>query len=678
MIRVATLLVFSLCLFLLTACGDDPETEVPTTSPTTGPILLTATPNLGLAPTSTPDPISTPVPTQSPVLLEANFEPDVCQIPEPPDVAVSCGNLVVPEDRRDPNSRMIKLHVAVFRSTSDNPAPDPVVYLSGSPGGSTIETIPFQFPALIEPVLRERDVVVFDQRGTGFSQPSLDCPEHRQAVLDTLDQHLTLQQEAGRRLEAVRRCKERLISEGVDLSAYDTLASAADVKDLREQLGIEEWNIYGVSYGTRLALTAMREHPEGIRSVILDSAVPMEVDLYASFVPNANRAFQKLFDACEASADCDQAYPDLESQFYAAAALLDESPGTVNIFNPLTRQTHDVVVTGHGLVGTVFNAMSLKDFIPLLPEMIDGAAKGEFRQFRFIRGVILGQIEFATMGMHFSVQCAEELPFTTRERVELAADSYPELTPYIDVDSVFDACAIWDPKPEGTLKTSLSNNDIPTLILAGEFDPVAPPEWGLDVDSELLNSHFFEFPSAGHVVMTSGACSLGIALAFLRSPGQEPNGSCIAEIGPPTFTTTGPNQITLVPFQEPAFGIRGVVPEGWVNLGAGVYGETPLALVAIVQQALSTNLAQQVLPTFSRQFGISIPEEADENLELNGLGWNIYHLAANDRPVEVAMSEDDRGVTYFVILTTDPDDRDVMYRNVFLPALDALEAIRPQ
>lgn len=678
MARLFALLSMTIFVFAIAACGDSSDTHTPTPAATTASNTPTATPKSQTPLTSTPVPTPASIPTPTVAPPESSFQPDLCRIEEPRGIVVHCGNLTVPENRSDPDTRMIELHVAIFRSTSDSPSSDPVVYLSGGPGGSAVETAPFQFPVLIEPFLRERDVVVFDQRGTGFSNPALDCPEDAQVILEALDERLSLRDQAVRRVEAMRLCRERLVDEDIDLSAYNTIENAADLKDLREQLGIREWNIYGVSYGSRLALAAMLEDPEGIRSVILDSAFPFDVDLYASLVPNADRALSKLFEACQASDSCDSAYPDLESKFYEAAAKLDESPGRTTVLNPLTGQTHEVVITGDRLVGTVFDALYVKDFIPLLPELIDGAGKNEFRRFSFIFGVILAQLDFFSTGMQFSVQCAEELPFTTRETVELAADFYPALMPYMEIESVFDVCDAWDSDVERTLKARPMESDIPTLILAGEYDPITPPEWGRMVDSALANSSFFEFPSAGHGVITSNECSFGMALTFLRSPDREPDSSCIDEIRPPAFTPPASERITLVPFEDATFSLRGVVPEGWLNRGPGVFSQTSLGLVAIVQQAVSTNLAPQLLPTFSQQFGIAIPPEPDESLEFDGLGWSVYRLKALDQPVDVAISNDDRGVTYFVIMTPNPDDSDAMYRSVFLPALDALEVIRPQ
>ena len=206
-----------------------------------------------------------------------------------------CGYLIVPEDRSDPDSQPISLHVAVFTSESEEPAPDPIVYLEGGPGGHALEIVPFIFEDRIAPFLTNRHFIVFDQRVVGYSEPNLDCPELIALTHETLDQQLSVEEQRAGGLSASLACRDRLIGEGVNLKAYTSAENAADLNALRQALGYEEWNLYGISYGTRLALTAMRDHPEGIRSVVLDSAYPLQVDLPTSLLSNADRAFSQLF-----------------------------------------------------------------------------------------------------------------------------------------------------------------------------------------------------------------------------------------------------------------------------------------------------------------------------------------------------------------------------------------------
>ena len=676
---LSLLIAASIALALAVACGRDSEPRPQLVTVTPVPVLPTPAPTPTAPPTAPPseDPARAPTPTPEPPSYEARFVPDLCRVREPQGVIFQCGNLVVPENRADPNSRMIELHVVVIGSSSHSLEPDPILYLAGGPGSSIVETALYQLP-VFQRFLEERDVIVFDQRGVGASQPALDCPEDTEVVFDTLNQHLPEDEQNALHLEAMRTCRDRLVQEGVDLTGYTTAENAADVRDLRSAMGIPEWNIYGVSYGTRLALATMRDHPQGIRSVILDSAFPLDVDFYSSIVPNADRAFKTLFDECAANPPCARAYPDLESKLYEVAALLDEQPGAAIVFNPFTRQTHEVVVTGDRLVDTVFDALYVKDFIPLLPELIYDAGEYEFDMFEMVFGTILAQIDFSSLGMYFSVNCADEAQFTTPDQVAAASKPHPRLAPYLETDSIFEICGFWGASPDG-IKSASFSVDIPTLILAGGFDPITPPEWGRRAASGLPRSHYFEFASAAHGVLGSSDCSLDVSLEFLRTPGRAPDGSCLDELPPAVFKTPPSAGVALVPFKDEQIGIRSVIPAGWVKFGPGIYGESYRGDVAIMQQAVPTEVAPQILPAFTQQFGISLPQEPDQLLQLDGLKWSVYRLSLQDeRAAAIAVSDDDRGMTFFLMLASDAEGHDALYRNVFLPTLAELDVLDSQ
>ena len=201
------------------------------------------------------------------------FEPSPC--PALPTLAQArCGYLVVPEDRSRPTGRTIRLIVAIIPARSALPEPDPVVYLAGGPGGIAI----LEAQILVNAGLNcDRDLILMDQRGTLYSEPALTCPQVDQFFVHILGLPLDAPSTRLLHAAAARTCYLRLAATGSDLSAYNTTENAADFADLRTALGITQWNVFGVSYGTNLALTLMREHPEGIRSMTLDSVEPPSV-----------------------------------------------------------------------------------------------------------------------------------------------------------------------------------------------------------------------------------------------------------------------------------------------------------------------------------------------------------------------------------------------------------------
>ena len=302
--------------------------------------------------------------------VKPSYEVAECKFTPPRGRNVECGYLTVPEDRSNSGGATIRLHVAVFKSASENPAADPIVYLEGGPGGSTLELISLTFNSFFAPLQRDRDLILFDQRGVGVSEPVLDCPEAVEAVYDSLGKDLSTEAWASRNTESACLCRDSLTDSGVNLSAYTSAENAADLNDLRQALGYQEWNLLGVSYGTKLALTAMRDFPQGIRSVILDSTYPPQVDAYSSIYSGADRAFAVLFDGCSADPVCDAAYPELETRFYELVDELEQNPVQLRIAHPLTGRSVRSVLDGDALVGFLFQSLYATDLIPTLPELI--------------------------------------------------------------------------------------------------------------------------------------------------------------------------------------------------------------------------------------------------------------------------------------------------------------------
>jgi len=255
--------------------ADDNEAAQPVvtgtaTAPSTGP--------MGATPVSNPAQFATIAET-------------ACRFEQPSAARADCFDLIVPENWDTPTSGpTVTLHVARFRARAANASPDPVVYLEGGPGGHALAPLAFSYPALFKEFTTTRDVIVFDQRGAGLSEPALDCPGITEVTFAQVTSNISPEAVAASSIEAVEQCREDLLQENIDLSRYNSVSSAADLEAMRTLLEVEEWNLYSISYGTRLAQTAMRLYPDGIRSAVLDSILPTNADMAAVFVPNAKRS----------------------------------------------------------------------------------------------------------------------------------------------------------------------------------------------------------------------------------------------------------------------------------------------------------------------------------------------------------------------------------------------------
>jgi pimeloyl-ACP methyl ester carboxylesterase len=616
------------------------------------------------------------------------FEPSDCAFTPPPGQEPQCGYLVVPEDRSNPNGNTIQVAVAVFKSTNPNPSDDAMIYLDGGPGGSTLANISLSFDSLFAPYLAERDVIAFDQRGVGLSQPALDCPELTDMTYDLLDQHVVVDESVRLGAEAISACGARLRGEGINLAAYNSVESAADVNDLREVLGYDQLDLLGISYGTRLALTIMRDFPQAVRSSIIDSVVPLQRDKFED-VMSADHAFNTLFDACANDAACNEAFPNLKTVFYDTAAQLDANPTTVSVPDLRTPgQSIDAVVDGTVFVSLNFQAMYIQDLLGTLPEAIYAAKDGDLSTYAPIFFLQLYQLSQISEGMFYAVNCNEEFAFDTVEDIQaILAAAPPELVNFAR-NSLIDpaqltVCANLGAGTPDPKENEAVVSDIPTLVLSGEFDPITPPIFGEEAAKTLSNSYVYQFPGLSHGVSPSNACTQGITADFFNDPNVAPDTSCIASLPQIAFET--PNSttasvetadVTLVPFSDEQFGFTGLKPEGWneIQIGTVARGEGFNDQTALIQLAAPMVPPDQLVSLLAGQFGLQEDPESSGTREANGLTWVLYHFDVMGYPSDLALAES-RGTTYMIQMTSSKEERDSLFEKVFLPVVDGLVPI---
>lgn len=452
---------------------------------------------------------------------------------------VRCGYLVVPEDRTRPNSPTIRLAVAVFKSHASRSFPDAVLYLNGGPGYALLEDVGPHILAYLPFYALDHDFILLDQRGTGYSQPSLACPEVIALQNRSLDERLSLDARAALEVQAARTCHNRLVSAGINLNAYNTLENAADVHDLVRALGYKQVNLYGISYGTRLALTVMRLYPADLRSVVLDSVYPPQSNGFTSRPGAVKRVFDTLFNGCAAERACKQAYPHLQTAFYTLVADLDTTPITFQTTDALTGKSYTVLFTGDDLLDWLFFSLYHTYLIPKLPAVIFQVRNHDYTQLSQIYGEVMFSDLFS-FGMYYSVQCGEDMAFTTPQDLATAVRILePQLRLYLRsfLQESYSICQLWGVKPVPLVQKEPVTSAIPTLILAGEYDPVTPPANAMLAALTLSKSFSFQFPGTGHGVdyTHNPSCADEIIFAFQEISAEKPDSSCIDTIGEPLF-----------------------------------------------------------------------------------------------------------------------------------------------
>jgi pimeloyl-ACP methyl ester carboxylesterase len=454
-----------------------------------------------------------------------------CPFVPPLGIEVDCGYLTVAENRKgsSPKERgTLELAVGVFKSGGPSPSAPPLLYLDGGPGGPALDDVVGGWP-LFQSVAIHGDLVVFDQRGTGHSKPSLVCDES------------LLKGDAGSALQA---CRDDLAGKVLDLSNFDSASSAADVDELRRALGLPAWNVFGVSYGTRLALTVARDHPANIGSIVIDSVLPPQVDALAQSGTNANRAFELIFDNCAAQDACARAFPNLRDDFYATLDQLAASPAPIPLSNGST-----FFLDADFVIDLVFSLCYAAEVIPFIPEIIEEFHLAQFDALAAALSTATspGQGSNLAVGMNLSVVCREMAPFTSRQAYAQAnADLPPALRAHFGAADQLDECDVWKVAPAGAIEHQAVISDIPALVLSGGFDPVTPPAWGKLAATTLSKGIFLEVPSQAHGVFEN-PCAGNIIEHFVRNPGMPPDTNCTADLPAITFAApTAPPVALLV------------------------------------------------------------------------------------------------------------------------------------
>lgn len=462
----------------------------------------------------------------------AEFTPGDCEFELPVNLVegrdVNCGFLSVPLNYDNPQGEKIRLAVAIITSTSAAPAADPLIMAQGGPGGSTIDTFLKQF-SISDRLRADRDVILLEQRGTLYSTPSLMCQEIQQMTVEMLEKDVTQEEAADLSLQATQECRERLVASGVNLSAFDSLENAKDIESLRLAFGYDKINLYGVSYGTLLALHYMNLFPQNLRSVILDGVLPPQINFLLQTTSTVDESLKKLFAACQADPDCQQAYPHLEEVFFSLVDQFNQTPATFPMTDTESGITYQAVFDGDSFLNSIAQMLYATSIIPALPRVIYDAQSGEFGFLSRIMSLVLFDRTLA-YGMYYSVLCAEDSDFSAAQQA--LEGVHPAVVEAMQrgPQDFLDTCQMWNVENLDSSVDLPVSSDIPALLLSGEFDPVTPSKYALETAQTLENSTLVTFPNGGHGQAFEGECQDQIILDFLESPQVSPDISCVEQI----------------------------------------------------------------------------------------------------------------------------------------------------
>ncbi len=413
-----------------------------------------------------------------------------CEVPEVSGKAL-CGRYEVFEDRASQKGRKISMRIVVLPATGKERAPDPLVYIAGGPGSSSVDDAS-DIAQLFSKVREHRDLLFVDQRGTGDSNP-LNCEFFNASDPQSYFGYFFP-------LERVRKCREQLEPKA-DLKLYTTTIAADDLDEVRAVLGYEQLNLFGASYGTRAALVYLRQHPKHVRSVTLMGVAPTNQFMPRYFAQDTDRALKGVLAECAADEKCNQTFPNLKSEADSVLQRLLKGPVEVVVTHRGVdgKTPHKATVSlSRDLAAEAFRYMLYNPVAASeVPLYIHLAAQGDFgpladAALRYRQRIVAS----GSNGLYLSITCAEDLPWIKPgEGERLAANTF--LGDY-RLRQQREACEFW---PRATIPPDYSepvSSSAPVLILTGEWDPVTPPSNGTGAARHLTNSLHVVVPHGAH------------------------------------------------------------------------------------------------------------------------------------------------------------------------------------
>ena len=456
------------------------------------------------------------------------------------------------EDRSNPNGRTIQLFAVRIEPAGGRPASDPVLVADdfGEPPGYADNA------GLAQRVNRE--VILLDQRGTGHSEPNLDCPEvssmSEELVGARLSQATSIDGAIVERdlRAAVRACRHRLVSDGVDLAQYDLEENAADVEDLRQALGIERWNLMSHGTTSRILLEVVRRFPEHIRAVVLDTpSFPQGSDPIEA-IQGTRAAIGQLFSDCAAQPACAREFPHLPAVLRDVVAHLDRSPITAKVMQSGSSGSAgdaiNVLVDGGAFLRVIRAMVSDIDLglASMVPATVYAGLHGNVDTVAGLMSddspLCVGyeakcgvQHPFVE-GAYFSLLCPDE-PTESSELARLADGAPGYLEAYVRGPYTSDICPAWNVEKAGAEEGDPITSNIPMLIFVGTYDAYGSPKVVRESATSLSQAFVVVAPHGGHNAMSTSECYIGIRNAWLESPTSAPDTSCVAKIPDLRFVT---------------------------------------------------------------------------------------------------------------------------------------------
>ena len=442
-------------------------------------------------------------------------------------LAAECGVLSVPENPQQPHGRQIGLHIARVGAISRRKQADPLFVLAGGPGAAAVAFYASVAPAFAW-ILRERDIVLVDQRGTGGSNP-LDCAEPLDLIGHASDKQI---------MAATRACLASLAPRA-QVADYTTSRAVQDLEQARAALGYERINLYGASYGTRVAQHYLRHFPARTRSVILDGVVPVGQPMGASTALDAEAALADILQRCARDTACSERFGDPAADYHALRAALRVSTVPISVRDPASGEDRSFEFGADHLASVLRLLSYTSEYAALLPLMLHAAAEHEDYAPLAAQYLMAERAYAQTIatGMHNTVACAEDVPrfdAYSIDRARLAATYLGTR----QLDGLEAVCRVW---PRGPVDADLHaplRSEVPALLLSGSDDPATPPAYAHEAAGAFTQHLEVVLEGFGHGQLTAPCVARVMAQFGARASVDGLDVSCARLARPLPFFTS--------------------------------------------------------------------------------------------------------------------------------------------
>ncbi len=613
-----------------------------------------------------------------------SFHTTACSFNIPLGTRVSCGTVSVPQNRARNSTDLIKLPVVLFQSTK--PDAGVIVFLQGGPGQEAINWSLDHFTEFVQPVLQEYDMVFFDPRGTGSSTSAPACPELNPVYIDAYYHPAGQEQAFNEFMTLLSKCHDHLISTGINPGIFNTSESAADVSDIAQALGYKKINLLGISYGTHLALNVMRDHPDLVRSAVLDSVMPMQSNVFTSRASNLEYALNKMFSDCAASPRCNSAYPDLENTFNTLITQFDQKPVSIKTFNSAAGISHEITVDGVEFLSAIAWGLQNSELVTIVPKAIYDIQAGYYTFLTQVLGLPGSDYNNINLVTYFATICTEQVFASTPQQIDSNNSFSPVIKKFALMDlfgssqHIFDLCKAWGTNSYDPRDSQPVTSAIPALILSGQYDPTTPVTNGKQVAANLPNGYFYVIPGMGRATTVGSPCAHKMMMNFYANPAQAPDATTCAPAGASNafeffLPYDGKLSVAMEAIDDPSKMVQGMVPIGWIkDLQSPTYHRNAYLFDPTLVNYWSIAAPKSVaLSSITRTFastGFESTPIKTGTYAANGLTWTIYQTKYNGEPAILALAQISSYRTLGINLVASAPELTAYYDGLFIPILN--------